>query len=56
MTPAEFSLLAVVAGFVALVVWVYAPKRRNRLESYGAIPLEDDGDDARHKAPEGGRS
>jgi cbb3-type cytochrome oxidase subunit 3 len=59
MTPAEISLLAVVGGFVALVFWVYAPKRRNRLESYGAIPLEDGADDrdnARHRAPKGGRS
>ena len=47
MTAAEFSLLAVSFGFVALVLWVYAPRRRKRLESYAAIPLEEERDDAR---------
>ncbi|MDZ7669015.1 MAG: hypothetical protein U5Q16_06165 [Gammaproteobacteria bacterium] len=51
MSGAEISLLAVTIGFIALVVWVYQPKRRDRLESYGEIPREhgeeessDDGD------------
>lgn len=38
MSGAEISLLAVTVGFVGLVVWVYWPSRRNRLESYGDIP------------------
>ena len=42
MTAAEFSLLAVTLGFVALLLWVYSPRRRGRMESYGAMPLEDD--------------
>lgn len=42
MTAAEFSLLAVTFGFIALVLWVYSPRRRNRLESYGGMPLEED--------------
>lgn len=42
MSGAEFSLLAVTFSFAALVIWVYSPGRRKRLESYGAIPLGDD--------------
>jgi cbb3-type cytochrome oxidase subunit 3 len=42
MTPTEFSLLAVTVSFTALILWVYWPGRRERLESYGAIPLEQD--------------
>ncbi len=41
MTGAEFSLLSLVAAFTGLVLWVYWPGRRDRLESYGAMPLED---------------
>lgn len=44
MTATEFSLLAVTFGFAALVFWVYSPRRRSRLESYAAIPLEEDAD------------
>ena len=42
MTAAEFSLLALTFGFIALVAWVYAPGRRSRLESYSAMPLDED--------------
>jgi cbb3-type cytochrome oxidase subunit 3 len=42
MTPTEFSLLAVTVSFTGLVLWVYWPGRRERLESYGAIPLDED--------------
>jgi cbb3-type cytochrome oxidase subunit 3 len=45
MTAAEVSLLAVTSGFVMLLWWVYSPRRRNRLESYGAMPLERDDDE-----------
>ena len=52
MTATEFSLIAVTLGFVLLLVWVYSPARRDRLESYGHMPLEDD----RDQDQEGGRS
>jgi len=42
MSATEFSLLAVTISFTSLVLWVYWPGRRERLESYGAIPLDDD--------------
>ena len=41
MGAAEFSLIAVTFGFFGLVWWVYSPSRRNRLESYATIPLEE---------------
>ncbi len=44
MIAAEISLLAVTAGFGGLLLWVYWPGHRDRLESYGAMPLEDDGE------------
>jgi cbb3-type cytochrome oxidase subunit 3 len=31
----------VTVGFAALVLWVYWPTRRNRLEALGRIPLDD---------------
>jgi len=37
-----FSLLSITLAFSALVVWVYWPSRRGRLESLGHIPLETD--------------
>ncbi|MEZ5560941.1 MAG: cbb3-type cytochrome c oxidase subunit 3 [Pseudomonadales bacterium] len=49
MSASEFSLIAVTLAFIALVVWVY-PRRRQRLESYGRLPLDDDADNtAGHK-------
>lgn len=54
MTAAEFSVLAVTIGFIALVVWVYSPGRRKRLESYGSMPLEDD--HGEQPEQDGGRS
>jgi cbb3-type cytochrome oxidase subunit 3 len=42
MTAIEFSLLAVTVSFTGLVAWVYWPSRRTELESYGAIPLDDE--------------
>lgn len=41
MSAAVFSLLAVTLGFTVLLLWVYWPSRRARLESLGRIPLED---------------
>jgi len=49
---ALISLLAVTVGFVSLVVWVYWPSRRGRLESYGRIPLESDSEKPREKPDE----
>lgn len=42
MTATLFSLLAVTVAFAALVLWVYWPSRRARLESLGQIPLDED--------------
>lgn len=36
------SMLAVTVGFFALVFWVYLPRNKERLDSYGYIPLEPD--------------
>ena len=44
MSPTEFYLIAVTVSFFGLLVWVYSPRRRDRLESYGAMPLEDQAD------------
>ncbi len=30
------------AVFVGIVVWAFWPKRRERLEQYGSIPLQND--------------
>lgn len=40
MSGAEISLIAVTAGFILLLAYVYSPSRKRRLESYGAMPLE----------------
>jgi len=42
MSGTEISLIAVTAGFILLLVWVYAPSRKRQLESYGAMPLDDE--------------
>lgn len=42
MNVTLFSLLSVTLAFSALVLWVYWPSRRSRLESLGRIPLEVD--------------
>jgi cbb3-type cytochrome oxidase subunit 3 len=42
MSAAEISLLAVTVAFVSLVVWVYWPTRRQRLEEHASMPLEDE--------------
>jgi len=39
MTATLISLITVTVGFTALVVWVYWPSRKSRLESLGQIPL-----------------
>jgi len=35
-------MLVLVGLFVAIVVWVFWPKRKNKLEEHGRIPLRDD--------------
>ncbi len=42
MSPPEISLLAVTIAFTGLVIWVYWPSHRQRLESFGSMPLDDD--------------
>ena len=42
MNPTEISLIAVTVAFTGLVLWVYWPSRRQKLESLGRIPLDDD--------------
>ena len=37
-----FSLLAVTVAFIGLVVWVYLPRNKERMDSYGSIPLEEE--------------
>lgn len=41
MNATLISLLAVTFGFIALVLWVYWPGRKQELESLGNIPLDD---------------
>lgn len=38
------SLIAVSIGFLSLVVWVYLPRNKSRLEAFGHIPLSDEVD------------
>lgn len=42
MTWKIFSLLAVTVAFIGLVVWVYLPRNKKRLDSYGSLPLEEE--------------
>lgn len=43
---ALFSLISVTVGFAALILWVYWPSRRERLEALGDIPFDDDNNTA----------
>ncbi len=43
-----FSMLFVVVAFFGLVVWVYLPRNKERLDSYGSIPLEQEQDSGAH--------
>ncbi len=43
MTFNIFATLFVTLTFVGLLIWVLLPANRRRLESYGMIPLDDDG-------------
>jgi len=36
------SLISVTVGFTVLVLWVYWPSRRERLEALAEIPFDDD--------------
>lgn len=45
MSPTMLSLLAVTIGFTGLVIWVYWPSNRKKLESLGQIPLDPEGDE-----------
>jgi len=39
MTATIVSLLAVTVAFAGLLVWVFWPSRRERLEAHGNIPF-----------------
>ncbi|MGE0620996.1 MAG: cbb3-type cytochrome oxidase subunit 3 [Pseudomonadales bacterium] len=52
MSATLFSLISVVVGFTALVVWVYWPSRKGRLEALGRIPLEDTDDNTEERIHE----
>jgi cbb3-type cytochrome oxidase subunit 3 len=52
MTATLFSLMAVTLGFTALVVWVYWPSRKKKLEALGEIPLDSDKEVATEKPNE----
>ncbi|MFK8029083.1 MAG: cbb3-type cytochrome oxidase subunit 3 [Gammaproteobacteria bacterium] len=36
------SLISVSVAFLSLVVWVYLPRNKSRLNDYGSIPLRED--------------
>jgi len=42
MTATIISLLAVTFAFGGLLVWVFWPSRRQRLEAHGEIPFADE--------------
>jgi cbb3-type cytochrome oxidase subunit 3 len=42
MSTAEFSLIGITIGFLALVIWVYWPSRREQLEAHAHTPLDED--------------
>jgi cbb3-type cytochrome oxidase subunit 3 len=44
MTAIEFSLVSLTVSFIGMVVWVYWPSRRELMESYASMPLDDDDD------------
>ncbi|HEY5645350.1 MAG TPA: cbb3-type cytochrome c oxidase subunit 3, partial [Pseudomonadales bacterium] len=53
MTAATlFSLISITIGFVALLLWVYWPSRRERLEALGDIPFDHDDNDSLEKPNE----
>jgi cbb3-type cytochrome oxidase subunit 3 len=43
MSFGAIATLLVAVAFTGLVYWVLRPSNKARLESYGAIPLDDDG-------------
>jgi cbb3-type cytochrome oxidase subunit 3 len=43
MTFGAFATLLVALAFAGLLGWVLYPANRSRFESYGMIPLDDDG-------------
>ena len=42
MIAAALSIIVVCVAFVALIVWVYRPRDKQRWERRGFIPLEED--------------
>lgn len=46
MTATLISLLAVTFGFAGLVLWVFWPSHKDRLEELGRIPLDEPAEEA----------
>jgi cbb3-type cytochrome oxidase subunit 3 len=47
MNQTHIGIIVLVAfslSFVAICIWAYWPSNRQRLKSYGQIPLEEDND------------
>ena len=53
MTGASiFSLISITIGFTALLLWVYWPSRRDRLEALGEIPFDHDDNEFQERSKE----
>ena len=37
-----YLVIVMVALFTAIVLWAYSPRRRQRMDEHGNIPLRDD--------------
>jgi cbb3-type cytochrome oxidase subunit 3 len=55
MTATIISLLSVTLAFAGLLVWVFWPGQKQRLETFGEIPFLDDGHDDDPAAEESNR-
>lgn len=42
MTPMEFSLLALMATFAALVIWAFSGRTQGRWEQASQLPFDDE--------------
>ena len=47
-----FSLISVTIGFTALLLWVYWPSRRERLEALAEIPFDNDNNESQVRSQE----
>ena len=44
-TATDYWVVWLMAIFLAIVVWAFWPKNKERFEAYGRIPLEDEKDE-----------